>query len=313
MIAHGRKQISEMVYARKASEGGGAVRLTNMIRGGAVVFGGLEPFVKNMLTSATRAAILAAFGQTDGKAVIKATNRYLNQLAASDRDKATALAGFINEDPMMVCSLGLEVQGVTMPIRYCVTDGVAYIDTGIVGTQNTHLRCKTILLEDTTVTVAIFGADINYVSRNFTAWLHWSTYDSVGFGGQQKNGSRTPLNVPFELDANKTHWTNTKLDGTPIWDITFNTPSAFTTPSTMALFTYRRNGVPSVDTKRHGHAECEIEDGNTHKFFIPFIRNNVNGMLDLVGGTFYANAAASGTFTEAFYLPDGTPWTPSTP
>lgn len=43
MIAHGRKQISEMVYARKASEGGGAVRLTNMIRGGAVVFGGLKP------------------------------------------------------------------------------------------------------------------------------------------------------------------------------------------------------------------------------------------------------------------------------
>jgi len=49
------------------------------------------------LTKATVAAILAAFGQDDGRQVIKATNAYLNQLAASDRDKATALAGFINE------------------------------------------------------------------------------------------------------------------------------------------------------------------------------------------------------------------------
>ena len=29
-----------------------------------------------------------------------------------------ALVPFINEDPMMVCSLGLEVEGVTMPIRW---------------------------------------------------------------------------------------------------------------------------------------------------------------------------------------------------
>lgn len=96
MIAHGRKQISEMVYARKASEGGGAVRLTNMIRGGSVVFGGLEPDVKGWLEVATKAAILAAFGQTDGKAVIKATNRYLNVLAATDPTKAQALATLIN-------------------------------------------------------------------------------------------------------------------------------------------------------------------------------------------------------------------------
>ena len=43
MIIHGNKQISEIVYARKSSEGGGAVRLTNIIRGAQVVFGGLIP------------------------------------------------------------------------------------------------------------------------------------------------------------------------------------------------------------------------------------------------------------------------------
>ena len=73
MIIHGNKQISERWYARKASEGGGAVRLTNIIRGAQVVFGGLKPSFA-WLEKATKAAILAAFGQTDGKAVIKATN-----------------------------------------------------------------------------------------------------------------------------------------------------------------------------------------------------------------------------------------------
>ena len=51
------------------------------------------------LTIAAQQAIRGAFGQRDGKAVIKATNAYLNQLAASGqagKDKATALAGFIN-------------------------------------------------------------------------------------------------------------------------------------------------------------------------------------------------------------------------
>ena len=117
MIIHGNKQISEMVYARKASEGGGAVRLTNIIRGAQVVFGGLYPNIKDWLSDATKAAILAAFWQTDGKAVIKATNAYLNGIAATDPTKASALSGFINEDPMLVCSLGLQPQGVQMPIR----------------------------------------------------------------------------------------------------------------------------------------------------------------------------------------------------
>ena len=62
------------------------------------------------LTKETKQAILGAFGD-DGKAVINATNAYLNGIAASDRDKATALAGFINEDPMMVCSLISSVSG----------------------------------------------------------------------------------------------------------------------------------------------------------------------------------------------------------
>ena len=61
--------------------------------------------LKSWLNGAAKAAILAAFGD-DGMAVIKATNAYLDGIAASDRDKATALAGLINEvDYMLVCGL----------------------------------------------------------------------------------------------------------------------------------------------------------------------------------------------------------------
>jgi hypothetical protein len=52
-----------------------------------------------LLKDAAIRAILGAFGQRDGWAVINATNAYLNQLAASDRDKATALADYLNSSP----------------------------------------------------------------------------------------------------------------------------------------------------------------------------------------------------------------------
>jgi hypothetical protein len=90
--------------------GFGRYRITAASLGSLVMLG------KFWLTAATKQAIMAAFG-VDGTAVIAATNEYLNGIAASDKAKATALAGFINEDPMMVCSLGLEPQGVTMPVR----------------------------------------------------------------------------------------------------------------------------------------------------------------------------------------------------
>lgn len=72
----------------------------------------------NWLTAEARATIIEAFGFEDGTRVINATNEYLNNMAVDYPDKAATLVGFINEDPMMVCSLGLEPQGVTMPTRF---------------------------------------------------------------------------------------------------------------------------------------------------------------------------------------------------
>ena len=44
---------------------------------------------------------------------------------------------------------------------------------------------------------------------------------------------------------------------------------------------------------------------------IPFRRNNLFSMIDIVTNSLLENQG-SGTFTEKFYLPDGTEWTPGT-
>ena len=71
----------------------------------AACLGGQWVFNYKWLTHATQQAILAAFGAEEGTQVIKATNDYLNLIAATDTARAQQLADFINEDPLLVCSL----------------------------------------------------------------------------------------------------------------------------------------------------------------------------------------------------------------
>ena len=83
-------------YLDKASHGN--MRITAACLGGQLVLG-------NWLMTATAQAIIAALGAEEGIAVISRTNDYLNALALTDHTRAQQLAMFINEDPMLVCSL----------------------------------------------------------------------------------------------------------------------------------------------------------------------------------------------------------------
>ena len=119
-------------YAGRLSE----VEAKNFAQGGkvfngspsAIYLGSKLVWWKSWLDATAQARIIEVFGQRDGKAVIKATDDYLNGLG---KQKATVLASYINEDPMMVCSLGLEPQGVTMPKRELIGNGGVWFDTGI--------------------------------------------------------------------------------------------------------------------------------------------------------------------------------------
>ena len=311
MITHGNKQISEIVYARKASEGGGSVRLTNIIRGAQVLFGDLYPALW-WLTGATNTAILAAFGQTDGKAVIKATKAYLNALAATDSNKATAIVGFINEDPMLVCSLGLQPQGVQMPIRKLIPNSGSYIKTTVnARTDELSFDCIADLRGMTGYPATLFG-----VINSYTAGSGMYGFINHRVGGNAFRYGAHNSNYVASGVANNTD--NVHLEGIvtdKAIELKLNGVSKGTaskgTPDNTEIFIFgancrSQNGYYGGNQSRLGHLRLYTPSGDVG-WFVPFIRSGVMECLDIVTRNI---ATRVGTFTESYTLPDGTPWTP---
>ena len=132
-------------YLPAASHGN--MRITAACLGGQWVIGS-----KNWLVAATQQAIIAAFGAEEGIAVISRTNDYLNRIATTDPTRAQQLAMFINEDPMLVCSL---VE--TSKVRYCESSGMAYFFVdGVYGSDKLVTESKFAYLEGYTYP-AVFG------------------------------------------------------------------------------------------------------------------------------------------------------------
>lgn len=256
----------------------------------SAIFVGSKMVWANWLTKATKQAILGAFGQRDGWAVIKATNAYLTQLAVSDRDKATALAGFINEDPMMVCSLGLQPQGVTMPIRYMNSDGNAYILTAIPLNSIDKFTIRGGLrVEETTIIGSCPESGVG------SCVMQWSdsilyTYDQRGYN---TNGSYS------RTDDCILEWGKNIIAVDGVSKGTVRNYSADSNP--LSIF---------WGGKRYGKCSNPIisVQADSSYNFIPCKHKTLgNGMLDLVNVVFYPNAG-----TGSFTIPDIS-YTPSTP
>ena len=316
MITHGKKQISEIVYARKASEGGGAVRLTNIIRGAQTVFGGMIPSFA-WLEKATKAAILAAFGQTDGKAVIKATNAYLTALAATDPTKATALAGFINEDTMLVCSLGLQPQGVTMPIRWLVGDKNAYIDTLYYSKPTTKAKI-TYKCDERLIWAATFGARNNtYQNNAYSFWIGWSSNTHCySRSGNEKVGTQS-VEIGKIYKAETDGLVCKIYKGDTLSETITSTGRNDSCVGTWFLFSCNK-ATSSTEkntecTSKSVVADFEIlEETESIKHFVVYKDNCMIDLnaLGVEGKQLYYRNAGSGSFSIEYTLPDGTPWTP---
>ena len=264
------------------------------------------------LKGATKAAILAAFGD-DGMAVINATNAYLNGIAASDRDKATALAALINEDPMMVCSLGLEVEGVTMPKRMLVGDGASWIDSGFKPNQNTRVVMSLYFpFTSSTLYQYAFGARTAWIDSMFTYTLnnehngtcqleYGTVFIEISSYGQIRNKYIT---IDFNKNVVKT------IVGSDTATYTFSA-ATFQTQQNLYLFTVNGSRMSTINSDT---AKIYNSDGTLVRDFVPFIgRTMGDGMIDLVNMEFHPNQG-TGHFTDAYTLQDGvTPWTPSTP
>ena len=262
-----------------------------------------------LLKDAAIRAILGAFGQRDGMAVINATNAYLTQLAASDRDKATALAGFINEDPMMVCSLGLQVQGVTMPIRWLKKSATSnYFDLGVkLNGATTGVRVTYILSDfnfgnDTSIFGARQGYGSSDYSINFGAWSFGTFY--IGYGINHSEPTVPRNYTPNVVSINK------GLVKVNEWSKNYGVRS-FNPSGNAWLFSSNNLGDNHPCRPACRISECYMTENNIEShWFVPFMDGEQIRLRDITTGNY---ATTIGSFTIEYTLPDGTPWTPSTP
>lgn len=264
----------------------------------AIYVGSNLVWMGGWLTVAAAQAILGAFGQRDGWAVIRATNAYLTQLAASGqagKDKATALAALINEDPMMVCSLGLEVQLTVlpaMPIRLATIRNKSvsnHLYNGLilptpfsqVGKMEMTVNApnnSTMILSGATSTTGMIG------------YYSFGGNNSLGAGTITRIGTWT-LNKLVSVGLNFT--TNTKAQNIRI--------AGWTNISWNYDLTIKQWDILAVD------------DTTPLYQLVPFkTKEDEICFLNLVDLTLHHNVYID-PFTESYTLPDGTPWTPQTP
>lgn len=263
-------------YLSAASHGN--YRITEAAIGGQWVMGG-------WLKTTTQQAIITAFG-AEGYEVIHLTNAYIT---LTDPTRAQQIANFINEDPLLVCSL---VE--TSKMRWLVGDGKAYVDTGVT------------LNELAFVSGAYIGMQLkwtNFSSNRFQV-NGWGNNPQIGisvFDGQARwqnyaTGSELvslnkEYNVTLDLEPSKAVL---YCDGfSPL------TAGANTAPNNYPFLIgcMTTDGVNRINPAIMDIGKLVIENDQPLREMYPFIRNGENGMLDILSGTFYPNANTSGAFT----------------
>ena len=266
-------------YLKAATHHG--MRITAACLGGQWVLG-------NWLMTATKQAILAAFGAEEGTQVIKATNDYLNAIALTDTARAQLLAGFINEDPMLVCSL---VE--TSKTRWLVGDGVAYIDTDIAPSANCIFE----------VSMKV-NVDATYCSNGCRI-----AYQNTMFANQVYIGSGQFAGAFFDVGANRilTGVMPTKGEGYK-YKLDCLNKKAYVNDSEFAVNAFAGSTLPIFlfGTNNNGAMSnggeqdidfASIINGEDQHRYLPYNNGTESGMLDIISGTFHPNANTSGSFT----------------
>ena len=229
------------------------------------------------IAPATQQAILAAFGAEEGKAVITKTNDYLNAIAATDPARAQQLADFIQEDPLLVCSL---VE--TSKTRWLVGDGKAWIDTGVPTDNSTNLDIQFMLTN---------------MDNNQCGICSNGTFEIYFWGN----------NMEFHCSSNLILINDVKIDEAYRLEVedgvyNFYRNGELATSGSRALGVQSRS--VSLFALNRGTASYMSQAKINHvaiggKDFLPFTRNNESGMLDIISGTFHPNANTQGSFTIA--------------
>ena len=257
--------------------------------------------VTSWLNDETRSELNIAFG-TGGTAVINATEEYLNTLSKSSEQRATYLAERINEDALLVCSLGLEPSGITMPVRWLVNNNSGKMYTGITPLSNTGVR----LITRNTQNLhngSVFSAgvtDDRYAmyeqDRSLIYWYYPGSYASTGIG------FATPRRVEYNID-NKLRVSD--LQGTQLFQTNLNQRNC----SDELMIGWKYISSPNG---YNDYALFEVVNGNGEIIgkFTAYDDNGTVKCLDIQNCRF---ATIDGTFSISYTQGDyTTPWTPAT-
>lgn len=241
------------------------------------------------LLSATLQAIVAAFG-AEGTEVIAKTNDYLNRITTTDPQRALLLAGFINEDPMLVCSL---VE--TSKTRWLVGDGVAWIATTFIPAATDLVKYQFMPLAIGEGNASICGARNKAGTGGTGSYNDWIINNQLrvdwasSSGATYANGVILENGNAYEVESKKGLCI---VNGKQAYK---GTVSSEVLRCPLYLFTVNNEGEPAICAKiGFGYL---LKEGSIH--LVPFIRNGENGMLDIISGTFYPNANTQGSFTIA--------------
>lgn len=203
-----------------------------------------------------------------------------------------------------------------IPVDYIETDGVAYIDTGIMCNTPISARFKiTPILE--TNTVSYFGASSSSTTRIFIR--QWGTsisgtyknYFSFNYNTNVLQGLNFASYIDgltsfyFEVSFKKdTQVFKIKKEGDSSYaSINNNSPEEVTTNKSIFLFVFNNIGTPSTQhsskgTKGH-FFQIYSDDTFTNLVFdgVACYYNGEYGLWDNVTNKFFGNAAGSGAFT----------------
>jgi hypothetical protein len=252
----------------------------------AATMGG-KMVIRPWLLSATLQAIVAAFG-AEGTEVIRKTNDYLNRIATTDPQRALQISGFINEDPLLVCSL---VE--TSKTRWLVGDGKAWIDTGIVPTLTTEV--ETTIKYDEPLSGSVYfwgvgtgGAETCFRQQSdkflgFRAW--YSAAFTVPITAEQGRG----YDIVVHSHSGEQYIV---IDGVKY---AAGAATSANNSVTCLLYTMNFNGPYTSGMKKCSFGKFKITTESATAHFVPFRRNGQMELLDILTGTL---ATRVGTFTE---------------
>ena len=258
----------------------------------AATMGGKMVF-RTWLLLATQQAIVAAFG-AEGTEVIVKTNDYLDRIALTDPQRALQISGFINEDPMLVCSL---VE--TSKTRWLVGDGKAYVKLRNVGRMSDTYEMKFKYNVGGSYRAWGVFAQPSYTPTNMS--LTYSQGISVRWAhnGDQQVDNLAPLT--------STAWHTLNIEnGYVTFDGVNKGRSAghkdgFVINYPMYLFTINpANTTPTATMNGcFEYYKHTSQEGEVMEHCVPCHHGNQAGMLDIISGTFYPNANTEGSFTIA--------------